>query len=212
MARLPISPVVLWKATLSRLVVNSSGQGTLFFDRKNISSKNKEMFSFDEFRTEDNHSPMVLSIALILVTCIFIGALFYLNRISGKSHAKVDLLNQQINQIKKELADKNMVIEKNKLLTETNHELIKHNNELSQFAYTVSHNLRGPVASMIGLVQMIEMRDADSHQGQVQEHLKNSINNLDTIIRDLGKIIDIRNDSFSIRQKSICPKSSIPSN
>lgn len=93
------------------------------------------------------------------------------------------------------------LIEKNRILTETNHELIRHNNELSQFAYTVSHNLRGPVASMMGLIQMIDPREADPHQGKVQEHLKNSVNNLDTIIRDLGKIIDIRNDIFRVRQK-----------
>jgi signal transduction histidine kinase len=93
------------------------------------------------------------------------------------------------------------LIEKNKSLTDTNHELIKHNNELSQFSYTVSHNLRGPVASLLGLIQIMDDHELKPNQDEVNRHLKNSVNKLDTIIRDLSKIIDIRNDIFRIRQK-----------
>lgn len=91
--------------------------------------------------------------------------------------------------------------EKNKILTDTNHELIKHNNELSQFSYTVSHNMRGPVASLLGLIQMLDNSDFKVQQDDIKRHLKSSVLKLDTIIRDLGKIIDIRHDIFRIRQK-----------
>lgn len=93
------------------------------------------------------------------------------------------------------------LIKKNKDLTNTNAELIKHNNELRQFSYTVSHNLRGPVASLLGLVNLIDRRNMAMEDEQIFEHIKSSLALLDTIIRDLSKIIDIRNDIFHLRQK-----------
>ncbi len=122
-----------------------------------------------------------------------------------ESHEKLEIANQLIEEQKNSLFMQNKdlaeeLIEKNKVLTETNHELIKHNNELSQFSYTVSHNLRGPVASLLGLIQIMDNQNHKGQQDEINKHLRTSVNKLDSIIRDLSKIIDIRNDIFRIRQ------------
>jgi signal transduction histidine kinase len=93
------------------------------------------------------------------------------------------------------------LLDKNKDLIETNNELAKHNTELRQFSYTVSHNLRGPVASLLGLLSLIEFDTLDENNKKIITFLKTSIYQLDIIIHDLSKIIDIRNDIFKIRQK-----------
>lgn len=93
------------------------------------------------------------------------------------------------------------LLQKNKDLTETNAELIKHNNELRQFSYTVSHNLRGPVASVLGLIALIDQQNLQENDRDIFDHLKTSAYRLDAIINDLNKIIDIRHDIFQIRQK-----------
>lgn len=93
------------------------------------------------------------------------------------------------------------LLEKNKDLTDTNSELIKHNNELRQFSYTVSHNLRGPVASLLGLVELLDGEKLDAEDAEVINHIKTSSERLDTVIKDLTKIIDIRHDIFQIRQR-----------
>jgi signal transduction histidine kinase len=93
------------------------------------------------------------------------------------------------------------LIEKNKELTETNNELIKHNNELRQFSYTVSHNLRGPVASLMGLLKLFTPEDLSSANQEILQHVEASTQRLDNIIKDLSKIIDIRHDIFHIRQQ-----------
>jgi len=100
--------------------------------------------------------------------------------------------------------NKNLTLElldKNADLTQTNAELIKHNNELSQFSFTVSHNLRGPVASLLGLVDLINIQKFDKDDQVILKHVKSSVDHLETIIKDLSKIIDIRHDIFKIRQK-----------
>ncbi|HEY0740747.1 MAG TPA: ATP-binding protein [Chryseosolibacter sp.] len=93
------------------------------------------------------------------------------------------------------------LVDINKDLTETNSELIKHNNELRQFSYTVSHNLRGPVASLMGLINIVDTRNFNEDNKEIHEHIKTSVKRLDNIITDLSQIIDIRHDIFHIRQK-----------
>ena len=93
------------------------------------------------------------------------------------------------------------LVEANKILTETNTELIKHNNELRQFSFSVSHNLRGPVASLLGLIALIDQKSIKGENIEIFNHIQSSTERLDNIIKDLIKIIDIRQDIFQIRQK-----------
>lgn len=86
-------------------------------------------------------------------------------------------------------------------LIRTNQELVKHNHELQQFSYAVSHNLRGSVASLLGLINLIDRAGLDSQNDQVFDHISDAALRLDAIIKDLGKIIDIRHDIFRIRQR-----------
>lgn len=93
------------------------------------------------------------------------------------------------------------LIDKNNQLTETNKELIRHNNELQQFSYTVSHNLRGPLASLTGLLRLFDQSNLNETNEEIFSHLKASVSTLDGTVKDLGNIIDIRNDITRIRQK-----------
>jgi signal transduction histidine kinase len=93
------------------------------------------------------------------------------------------------------------LVEKHNDLSATNAELIKHNNELRQFSYTVSHNLRGPLASLMGLISLVDQRNLNEGNAEIFNYIKTSVNRLDHIISDLGKIIDIRHDIFQIREK-----------
>jgi signal transduction histidine kinase len=114
--------------------------------------------------------------------------------------------NQLIEEQRRRLLQRNQslrseLIEANKILTETNSELIKHNNELRQFSFSVSHNLRAPVASLLGLLAMIDSKTITGENVEIFKHIQSSTDRLDYIIKDLIKIIDIRQDIFQIRQK-----------
>ena len=114
--------------------------------------------------------------------------------------------NRLIEEQRRLLLNKNQsleseLIEKNTHLTEANTELIKHNNELRQFSYTVSHNLRGPVASLLGLLELLAPKKLPEGESQIIGHIRTSTKKLDQIIKDLNKIVDIRHDIFKIRQK-----------
>ncbi|MBX2945616.1 MAG: hypothetical protein KF725_07260 [Cyclobacteriaceae bacterium] len=96
-----------------------------------------------------------------------------------------------------------LVAKKNKELIDTNEELSKYNNELRQFSYTISHNLRAPVARLIGLENLLFLKSEGmtEEQRELLDLLKKSSLELDVIIKDLNKIIDIRNDIYKIKEK-----------
>ncbi len=87
--------------------------------------------------------------------------------------------------------------EKSKNLLQTNQELVNQNNDLQQFSYTVSHNLRGPVASMLGLMNIHRIAETAEDQKHILSLIEKSAQSLEVIIHDLNKIIDIRNDKFA---------------
>ncbi len=120
--------------------------------------------------------------------------------IENLSHAKA-LIQQQQEQLATENISLNReVVEKNAQLSQTNEELIKHNNDLLQFSYTVSHNLRGPVASLIGLVNLFDRKELKKDHQIILQHLEISSDRLDTTIKDLGSIIDMRNSVSKTKQ------------
>ncbi|MBS1489903.1 MAG: GHKL domain-containing protein [Bacteroidetes bacterium] len=71
-----------------------------------------------------------------------------------------------------------MVIERN------NAELRKLNNELDRFVYSASHDLRAPLASILGLINVARMDEA-SQTGQYLKKIEVSVHKLDGFIRDI---------------------------
>lgn len=85
------------------------------------------------------------------------------------------------------------VEDRTKELVNTNLELVSQNNQLEQFAYIIAHNLRGAVARILGLSNLIKDRPFDPAQDQqVIELIHTSTKELDTTIHDLNDILEIK--------------------
>src|SRR5690606_35556476 len=66
-------------------------------------------------------------------------------------------------------------------------DLRKYNTELQSYAYVISHNLRAPIANIMGLMSLVEldMDDAEA-MGEYMRELKVSANSLDQIVKELN--------------------------
>ncbi|MCD6013193.1 MAG: hypothetical protein K0Q79_3055 [Flavipsychrobacter sp.] len=74
-------------------------------------------------------------------------------------------------------------------------DLLQRNKDLEQFAYIISHNLRGPVANITGLSQAIldNNLSEDEKEGFIGA-ISSSIRKLDDVIIDLNNIIHVKSN------------------
>lgn len=77
-------------------------------------------------------------------------------------------------------------------LRETNLELIEHNSRLEQFAFIISHNLRAPVARLVGLSTILEHASSPEEHRKIIRLMVKSTFELDQVIQDLGLILRIQ--------------------
>lgn len=89
--------------------------------------------------------------------------------------------------------------QKQQKLTE---QLLKQNQNLQQFAYIVSHNLRSPIANMLGLASIYDKSHPSAPVNQkVMENMVESAYLLDTTIRDLNELLTIRSQAGIAREE-----------
>jgi len=83
-------------------------------------------------------------------------------------------------------------------------DLVKRNNELEQFTYIVSHNLRSPVASLIGLTQVLsEFELREDERKDIIDGISQSASRLDEVIRDLNDILHLKNNADDKKEKVV---------
>lgn len=87
------------------------------------------------------------------------------------------------------------------LLKSQNEELTKINAELDRFVYSASHDLRAPLMSVKGLLNMINMDPDKDHVPKYLELIDQSIGKLDHFITDI--ILYSRNARMEVKLKEI---------
>jgi len=86
-------------------------------------------------------------------------------------------------------------------------DLERRNNDLEQFSYIVSHNLRAPLANITGLAQILKQADISlQERTETEDLLFQSVMKLDEIIRDLNHILQVRREIKEQKEKIILPE------
>ena len=114
--------------------------------------------------------------------------------------------NAELEEVKMIIEQKNRIIEvrnkglgveverQTKHLRQSNQELIRNINQLEQFSYTVSHNLRAPVARLMGLAGILRYSKNEQESRDIQEKIYESSQDLDKILKDLVLTIEIKKE------------------
>ncbi|WP_374163964.1 ATP-binding protein [Arcticibacter sp. MXS-1] len=82
---------------------------------------------------------------------------------------------------------KALEIDHEKLLLELTHKY----NDLMQFNYTVSHNLRGPIGNIKGLIQLVKSGQIDT--AELVEMVGKLAESMDQVISDLTRLLSVHN-------------------
>lgn len=86
------------------------------------------------------------------------------------------------------------ILDENKMI-KLNRELVQNNAQLQQYSYIVSHNLRAPIANLLGLSRLFNVKNLlDERNLKVIRNIESSAGNIDSILKDLNKILAIKKE------------------
>lgn len=81
-------------------------------------------------------------------------------------------------------------------------DLIQRNHDLVQFAYIVSHNLRAPVANIIGASSALNSFSLDVEEKELlSQGIYDSVTRLDEVIKDLSNVLQIKSKLRETEEK-----------
>ena len=69
-------------------------------------------------------------------------------------------------------------------------QLTKQNRQLEDFTHILSHNVRGPIASLTTLLTMLETAETDDERKEIMDMLKMSSNSLENLLNELKEVIN----------------------
>ncbi len=118
------------------------------------------------------------------------GSLFIQNESLKEAKQTIEKQSSVIHQ--KNEALRSEVEKQTQDLKATNLELLEQNSRLEQFTYIISHNLRAPMARIIGLAQIIDLAKEPEEIMDLVNKMALSTRDLDIIIKDLAQILEIQ--------------------
>lgn len=107
--------------------------------------------------------------------------------------------NEEISQQKEEIQAfsetlENKIAERTQELNSLVNELHQKNKDLADFSYIVAHNIRAPVASVKGLLSLVDYaKIKDAEHTEILIYIQKTIENFETVVDDLDEILEIRN-------------------
>ena len=99
--------------------------------------------------------------------------------VNGSSKILRDITHQKL-----------MELEREKMINE----MVQRNRDLEQFSFIVSHNIRSPISTLLGLTSMMEYELSEDEKEALVKGIKQSATKLDTVIRDVNDILNVKKE------------------
>jgi two-component system, sensor histidine kinase LadS len=104
-----------------------------------------------------------------------------------EKNKEIDHAHQELTVYKDQLEE--TVQKRTSELFEANQILDRKNHQLEQFAFMAAHNLRSPVAGIMGLSSLLENDDSPETQKEVITRIQESVKKLDVIVKSMTGIL-----------------------
>lgn len=99
------------------------------------------------------------------------------------------LKNEKIESLHKKVLEVNQNLEK--LVAARTASLQEQNKKMEEYAFINAHKLRAPVASIMGLINLLDMDHLEKERSLILGHLRKSSEELDTVIRAISKTLQL---------------------
>ncbi len=116
-----------------------------------------------------------------------------LNQYQALTEAKSIIKEQNAQLVEYNKTLEQQVEDRTRQLTDANSEMLQQNTQLEQYAFVTAHNLRGPVARILGLISIVNRDDvSDPVNLFALENVRQETQRLDDVIRDMNQILEIQ--------------------
>ena len=148
--------------------------------------KNEQMLSFKEAQIQRQHMAIVgVTIILVLVT-LFGYKVYGLNENNKTAREALQALNIEINKLNENLEEK---------VQERTEEIRMQNQKLVEYAFFTAHEVRGPLARILGLVELVKVKELNHEREEIISRLQTSANELDEILREVNRKLESKENS-----------------
>lgn len=143
---------------------------------------------------------IVVALAFTLIGVVIIVRVLIIKR---KNERKLIALNNEIEAQSEELKQANEEIHAinenlEEILAKRTQVIVEQNERLKQFAFVNAHKIRGPVATILGLINLIESSDNEGTRKELLKHLHTSSIKLDAVIREVSKQLETENTDENV--------------
>ena len=168
---------------LNQIIISERFEAKMDEQQNILEEKNKELLHMNTFINEQNYEMNAQSDNLKESHHALIKA----SKIIEKQK---QLLENQNKNLEKQ------VEEKTRDLSRVNEELVINNNEMRQFSHTLSHNLKSPVATFQGLLNLIEQKDLNVANKELLKYLNESVSKMQEVFSDMNEMLELRNTLY----------------
>jgi signal transduction histidine kinase len=169
---------VLWRWSYSMSIVIISAIASAYFLKVNELIQLKEFFL--------NGGLLLIAVAVFMI--VLIQTRYNLTVREIKARLALQLSNEEIQLQAQEIQAINGNLEAQVQIR--TQELAKKNIALEEAAFINAHKLRSPVASILGLIHLLEKRELDDEAKHIMEHMSDSARKLDSIVAAITKAIE----------------------
>lgn len=130
----------------------------------------------------------IIGVSLILILSIIFGfKLYRLNKNNAQANNELLKLNREINAMNENLES---------LVQERTEEIKIQNQKLIEYTFFTAHEIRGPVARILGLIELAKLQDlSDEDKGQIMVRMEEASTELDDVIRTINRKLERENRS-----------------
>ncbi len=179
------SMFLLWEVTYSLWMIGISVLATAFFLYQN------PVLNINQFLV--NGGLLLSAIAVFMI--VLIKTRYDLTVREIKARLALQISNEEIQAQNEEItsqAEEIRVINENleQLVQDRTKELEKKNQALEEYAFINAHKLRSPVASILGLINLLNKTSLTEEARGIMSHLEDSTGKLDSVVSSITKAIE----------------------
>jgi len=148
--------------------------------------KKEQMLSYKEDQIQRQYLAIIgVTVILVLVT-LFGYKLYGLNENNKTARQALQALNVEINKLNESLEEK---------VQERTEEIRMQNQKLVEYAFFTAHEVRGPLARILGLVELVKVKQLKHEREEIISRLQVSANELDEILRQVNRKLESKHNS-----------------